>query len=81
MHAVNKWLAQGAQLIALMIFGAYLFFWLREKPVHWRTSMYHAGLWARRHTPPDAVFGMTHVYHGIPLALFAESSLLLQARR
>lgn len=59
MHAVNKWLAQGAQLIALMIFGAYLFFWLREKPVHWRTSMYHAGLWARRHTPPDAVFGMT----------------------
>lgn len=31
MHAVNKWLAQGAQLIALMIFGAYLFFWRREK--------------------------------------------------
>ncbi len=28
-------------------------------PVHWRTSMYNAALWARQHTPLDAVFGMT----------------------
>lgn len=28
-------------------------------PVHWRTSMYHAALWAKRHTPSNAVFGMT----------------------
>ncbi len=28
-------------------------------PVHWRTSMYHAALWAKHHTPPNAIFGMT----------------------
>lgn len=28
-------------------------------PVHWRTSMYRAALWAKQHTPPTAVFGMT----------------------
>jgi hypothetical protein len=28
-------------------------------PVHWRTSMYHAALWIRHHTPQSTVLGMT----------------------